>query len=182
MPHARPITKPEGEYFVAGMFPPPPLTNAPMPAELLASLTTDTNACYYQWEITQDRLFQWRSLFSTYYVVAELPLASPTSTGQQWLAAVSTNLGNSVTEIAVTSPNEMRLVRNSHLNLTGLEIVQLTYWLESTNFPFGGYKFFPDLERPPRKVISKPVLKPPTNSVPQSEIKPVIKPVIKRDL
>ena len=147
-----------------------------MPVELRASLSASTNVCYYQWEITQERLFQWRSLFSTYYVVAGLPLPSPTSAGQQWLTAVVTNLGNSVTSMNVSSPTELRLVRSSHLNLTGLEIVQLAHWIESTNFPFGGYKFFPEFERPSYKAVPKPVLKPATNSVPKSAGKPVIKP------
>ena len=160
VPHADPLVKPEGEYLVAGLFPPQRSTNAPFPAGLLAAATAPTNRCYYQWEITQERLYKWRSLFSLYYVAAGMPLPSPNSIGQQWLTAVTTNLGNSVTQVAVTSPREMRVVRDAHLNLTGMEIVQLAHWFESAGFPSGGFKFFPYFERVPRKAALKPATNP----------------------
>ena len=173
-PHLRPLKKPEGEFLVAGLFPPPPATNAPLPAELLASLSHDTNTCYYHWEITQERLYQWRSLYSLYYVIANLRPPSESTAGQQWLTAVSTNLGNSVTEMTVTSPEEMQFMRSSHLSLTGLEIVQLTHWIESTNFPHNPFEMFPVCEPTPLKRLVKPPVMPAISPPPQ--LKPVPQP------
>jgi hypothetical protein len=57
--------EPSGEFLLAGFFPSQLNTNPP-PAELLAQISSRTNLLYYDWEITQDRLWQVRIL-STWY-------------------------------------------------------------------------------------------------------------------
>jgi hypothetical protein len=57
-----------------------------------------------------------------------------------WLMAVAPKLGNTITEIAITSPNELTLTRKSDLGCNGLEIVLLARLLENPSFPLFGYK------------------------------------------
>ncbi len=54
---------------------------------------------------------------------------------QKWLREVRSKLGNAVTEVTVAGPQELHLVRRSHLGLTGFEIVTLVRWIESPGFP-----------------------------------------------
>lgn len=61
--------EPSGEFLLGGLFPSQLNTNPP-PAELLAQISGRTNLVYYDWEITQDRLWQVRILSSIYDLVA----------------------------------------------------------------------------------------------------------------
>ena len=53
-------------------------------------------------------------------------------------ALMASHLGEAVTELRSTSPTQMTLVRKSHSGLTALELVSLSRWIESTNFPAFG--------------------------------------------
>jgi hypothetical protein len=55
-------------------------------------------------------------------------------------------LGNSVTELTVTNPNELVLNRKSSIGLTGLELLTLAHWLETKDFPLGGLHLPPQVE------------------------------------
>jgi hypothetical protein len=55
--------------------------------------------------------------------------------GHTWLKAVSPMLGNTVTEITVTSPKQLTLVRKSHIGFNALELVLLTRWLDGQLAP-----------------------------------------------
>lgn len=123
--------------MMAGTFPAAP-SNQPLPAELLAQLISRTNLVYYDWEITGQRLVQWHQInqaFSVLPTPGKLPEISAPTAGPQWLVAISPLLGNSATDILLTSPQELTLVRKSHLGLTGFELVALVKWLEAPEFP-----------------------------------------------
>jgi hypothetical protein len=47
-------------------------------------------------------------------------------------------LGNVITEITLSNSNRLALVRQGPVGLTGLELIALAHWLESTNFPLNG--------------------------------------------
>ena len=59
---------------------------------------------------------------------------------QRWQCLAAPLLGNTVTEITLTGPREITLVRKSHLGFTGFELVMLTRWLNDPHFPLFGYK------------------------------------------
>lgn len=147
IPFLRPVKSTGGEFLVAGFFPPMPSTNPP-PADLLLQVTSRTNLLYYGWEITQERLDHWRAMSQLYSILttptgktARPPAtATPRLVTDPWLMAVAPKLGNTVTEIAVTSPNELTLTRKSDLGFNGLEIVLLARWFENPGFPLFGYK------------------------------------------
>jgi hypothetical protein len=132
-----------GEFFVGGLFPEIPGTNPP-PAELLGQIMGRTNLVYYQWEVTQNRLMQWRVLDQLRLIA--VPLAGGPNSGpenvsfvsmpeQKWSAALAPLLGNTVTEITLTAPDQLLLVRKSHSGFTGFELMQLAKWLNRPDFP-----------------------------------------------
>ncbi len=95
---------------------------------------------YYNWELTSLRVHQWR-LFAEI-----MPLLAPVSghnspvqtdkktpppyvAVENWLAGMEFALGNTVTEVTRTAPDELTVTRSAPLVFTGLELVWLSYWL-----------------------------------------------------
>ncbi|MHB8523973.1 MAG: hypothetical protein ACYDH9_24890 [Limisphaerales bacterium] len=152
-PSLRSTNEPGGQFLLARLFPPLPGTNPP-PPELIGQVAGRTNLLYYDWEITQERLGQWRAMSQLYSIIstawhpaptnapkaranlpAPKPLVDTNAPTQQWLTAVAPFLGNAVTEVTMASPQELTLVRKSPLSLTGFELVLLTRWLDEPAFP-----------------------------------------------
>jgi hypothetical protein len=48
---------------------------------------------------------------------------------ENWLAGLELALGNTVTEVTRTAPDELTVVRSAPLVFTGLELVWLSHWL-----------------------------------------------------
>lgn len=122
------------EYLHGGIFPVAPSTNA-APPQLFAELTGRTNLVYYDWEITQARLAQIRSVAQLASVFLNIPPTSTNSSSFKWLEAIEPRLGNSITEVSMISSRELHFQRTSHAGLNGLELLGLATWLEGTNFP-----------------------------------------------
>jgi len=133
-PFLRPARSANSDYLIAGLFPPVFSSNA-VPGELLAQFVSRTNVLYYDWEITQARLEQWRMMAQLFAVIADKPQFTTNTAALPWLMGVEKHLGNSVTEITTSSPREWVLTRKSHLGLTAVELVTLARWLESAEFP-----------------------------------------------
>lgn len=137
-PFLRPASEPGDNFLLAGtmagLVPQTPNTNPP-PPELLARLTSRTNLFYYDWEITEGRLAQWRQMNSILGMLATVPALPGASAAQPWLDAITPHLGNTITEVTLEKPNELQLIRKSHLGLTGFELVQLAQWFGRENFP-----------------------------------------------
>jgi hypothetical protein len=135
-PHLRPAQDAGTNFVVGGLFP-QLRTSRPPPKELLAQFIQRPDVVYYDWEITQTRVGQWRHLSQLFSVIVGQPQLSTNMAGLNWLLLMEKEplLGNTITEITTVSPNEWLLVRRSHLGLTGLELVALTRWIESRDFP-----------------------------------------------
>jgi hypothetical protein len=146
-----------GDFLFAGLFPPVPRKEG-FPTELLTLLKAQTNSnlLYYDWEITEERLLQWRNLGVLYFLASRQMPGGTNSPAQAWLTAVSPKLGNSVTEITVTAPDKLTLIRKAHIGLTGLELTALGRWLDAPGFPLDAN--YPSLRRPggPGKSPSPP--------------------------
>jgi hypothetical protein len=138
LPYAVPFLKSAAskgrELVVGGLFPPSPLTNPP-PAELISQVNNQPKLICYDWEITQARLASWRVIFQLYALVSGKSQFSTNNAALPWFLAAEPKLGNTATEIAANSPSEWSLTRKSHIGFTGVELVALALWLESTNFP-----------------------------------------------
>ncbi len=151
VPFLRTAPEPGGDFALlgtmAGIVPQTPNTNPP-PAELFAQFTGRTNVVYYDWEITQARLQQWRQISQLLTMLSNDPTRLGPSPGQDWLAAITPLLGNTVTEITASGPRELHLSRKSHIGLTGIELVLLARWLDNPDFPAWNY--------PPPKPLATP--------------------------
>jgi hypothetical protein len=124
----------EAGFLVGGLAPLPRGTNPPPPG-LLEQVQNRSDVVYYDWEITEARLRQWRPLYQVLDLATGRSLAPTNAPTQRWLAAVAPLLGNSATEITVISPTQFSLARKSHCGLTGFELVSLVRWLDSPEFP-----------------------------------------------
>jgi hypothetical protein len=135
------------EYLVGGLFHFASGTN-PAPPELFSKLENRDNLVYYDWEITQARLRQWRPLYQLADIAAKCAFQATNAPTQRFLLAIEPLLGNAATEITATSPTGMTLQRSSHLGLTGFELFSLTRWIDSPAFPRFNIEGLPKPARP----------------------------------
>ena len=158
------------DYLLAGMFANSTKTNT-LPPELLTRIIGRTNLIAYDWEVTQPRLVHWQAFNNIFRMISARAAAATNAPSQQFLAAASPKLGNTVTEITLTATNQLTLTRKSHLGLTAFELVALTEWLDSQNFPRTDLVWPPKFEKhpapPAAKLLSRKTSTPaPTTLVP----------------
>jgi hypothetical protein len=159
LPFVTPFIQPwqdVGMSFVyGGLFPAVPRTE-PVPSELLGQFAARTNVIFYDWEITQARLNQWRMMAQLFAVIAQNTQLTTNTAGLPWLMSVEPHLGNTITEVTADSPKQWALVRKSHIGLTGVELLTFVRWLESVEFPRLGLELPPDARSQRSKVPTKP--------------------------
>jgi hypothetical protein len=158
-PHVHPERGPTAEFLFAGLFPMGPRTN-PAPAELFAQVTGRTNLVYYDWELSKERAYHAKHSFQLLDIVSGRQLSPSTSASQIWLTNLPPYLDNTITEVTLTSPKELSMVRKSDLGFTGFELAWLARWFDSPNFPMR-YEPPPPRSlllsnRPPSSVTNRP--------------------------
>lgn len=141
-PSLEAVTNAPGDFLFASLFPNPGLESPP-PMELLAVVRGRTNLVYYDWEITQERLLQWRNLNQLLRAISSEEPAATNMLSQHWLGDIGSKLGNTVTEITLVASNELSLNRKSHGGFTGFEFVALTEWLDAPHFPRSHFHWAP---------------------------------------
>jgi hypothetical protein len=129
-------TNGKDQYLMGGLFPLPP-KHVPPPEELFNQIQGRTNLVYYDWEITERRLIHANQLYQLASIFDSRRTLSTNLPSQRWLSAIGPKLGNTATEITQTGPQELVLVRRSHLGFTGFELATFSIWFESPAFPFG---------------------------------------------
>jgi hypothetical protein len=137
-PFIRASTEKEGDFLFAGLFDPHE-GNPPAPADLWAQFESRSDLVYYNWELTSLRVHQWRLFAEMLPMLAPVSGHGPAQTDKKtplpyvavenWLAGMEFALGNTVTEVTRTSPDELTVTRSAPLVFTGLELVWLSYWL-----------------------------------------------------
>lgn len=135
IPMLHPHRNGRDEYLFGGIFP-LGLKHTPVPDELFAQVRGRTNLIYYDWEITEHRLTHGRMFFQLASILDGRPPPSTNRVSQRWLSAIGPKLGNTATEITLTGPQELTLVRRSPVGFTGFELAAFSIWLESPGFPF----------------------------------------------
>ena len=132
LPIVIPFMAPAGETnsLEVGLFPLELPTGKPAPAELFAQVTSSTNLLYYDWEITQERLGQWRPISQLYAMLSNQDLHEGNAVSELWLNAIQPKLGNSGSKLTQTGTNEITFTRSAPLGLTALELVTLARWVE----------------------------------------------------
>lgn len=162
VPALQPLKIGSQEFIVGELFPATFRSNS-APPELFGQVVGRTNLAYYDWEITQEQITRWRALHQLGEIISGRHISSTNLASQKWVRAVAPFLGNAATEVTVTSPSEFTLVRKSHLGLTGFELIALSRWFESVEFPnYGYYPLQPRRTLLPRRVPpSGPAVVPP---------------------
>jgi hypothetical protein len=132
-PNVQALHEPAGDFLLAGFFPNGPKTEPPPPE--LFTLLAQSNLVYYHWEITAERLEQLPQLTQLGLMLTRHKQLDPQSAAGKWLNCVGPTLGNNVTEVTQTAPNELSFTRKAPGGLTAVELTVLANWLEATNFP-----------------------------------------------
>lgn len=123
------------EYILGGLFPMAP-THTPVPDELFAQIRGRTNLLYYDWEITEHRLNHGKQFYQLASLINRRKTPSTNTSSKRWLVEIGPKLGNTATEISQTGPQELVLVRRSHVGFTGFELATLSLWLDTPGFPY----------------------------------------------
>jgi len=108
----------------------------PPPPSLFAQIENHPRLRYYHWEITGEKVYQYRGflnmlgfMFDKGQLLQDSPLFG-------WTKGMESKLGNSVTQILSKSAHTLELQRKSHFGLTGFEIALLAKWIHSEAFPW----------------------------------------------
>ena len=125
---------PDGEYVHCRLF---PLVGkqVPPPPELYSQFAGRTNLLYYDWELSSNRVAIGRQLYQLRNIGDRRPPPSIDTPSQKWLEVIAPKLDNSVTEIVMSSPQDLMVTRKSRVGLTGFELATLSVWIESPTFP-----------------------------------------------
>jgi hypothetical protein len=115
-------------FLVGGLFPVKQDRAKPAPPELFAQLKK-RNLVYYDWEITGERLKQWRPIWQAAQFLHGKDDPYP-SASDPWIEAISPHLENTVTEGTLEGPSRIKLVRQSQSGLSALELVLLAHALD----------------------------------------------------
>jgi hypothetical protein len=127
-PFVEAATDGKSPYLVGGLFPAKQDKAKPAPPELFAQLKKQKNLVYYDWEITQERLKQWRPIWQAAQIVNGKSFGP--SASDRWIEAITPKLENTITEGFLESPSRLKLVRNSQSGLSALELVLLAHALD----------------------------------------------------
>jgi hypothetical protein len=139
------------EYLALTCFPPIWTSNLP-PPELYQQIYGRDDLVSFDFEVTENRIPHWRQFYQILEIGTHRSLTSTNAPSLRFLTEVAPHLGEAVTELRSTSPTQMTLVRKSHTGLTAMELVALTRWIESTNFPaFGVFPPAPPKRLPPKR-------------------------------
>jgi len=145
-PHLQSVA---GNFVLGGFFPFPP-TNRPPPPELFQTMQGQTNLVGYAWELTGPRIEQWLDISQLLRLVFHKPQLPSKAVSIAWLKAAEARLGNSVTLVTRTKPDQALFIRESGVGFTALELHLLADWLESPQFPCGLYSFLAPMSARPR--------------------------------
>jgi hypothetical protein len=137
-PSVQLVREPAADFLLAALFPNSP-DSGPLPPELFTTLAP-TNLVFYHWEITAERLPEVRNLSQIALLFAHRNQLGGKSAAAQWLNRIGPTLGNTVTTITQTAPDELTFTRKASGGLTAVEFVALANWLEATNFPLGKFQ------------------------------------------
>ena len=158
-PFVQAVHETAGDFLVGGFFPNSgPIR--PLPPELLAALD-QPNLVYYHWEITGERLKELPQLSQLVLLFTRHQQLDGQSAAGRWIDHIGPALGNSVTEVTQTAPNELAFKRRAPGGLTAIELLAVANWLEVPQFPALNLRLPPPPPRP-GKAPSTPPAAPPT--------------------
>ena len=162
-PSLHPVKNGKDEYLMGGIFPLSP-KHTPVPDELFAQVRGRTNLLYYDWEITEHRLNHGKQFYQLASILNSRRPPSTNTPSKRWLSEIGPKLGNTATEITQTGPQELVLVRRSHVGFTGFELATLSLWLDTPGFPFAFSLPPPTLSMKSRAATNSPAARRPAGA------------------
>jgi len=111
-----------------------PTTNPgvdPAPAGLFDQLRQSANILAYDWEITEMKIAQMRPLLQIAQIMKGEEFSPPDGAGQKWLAAMAPLLGNTITEMTLAGPRQIKVTRRSHVGHNALELALAASWVDA---------------------------------------------------
>ncbi|MBW8864088.1 MAG: hypothetical protein JF609_04025 [Verrucomicrobia bacterium] len=103
-------------------------------AQLFQSLATP-NLAFYHWEITAERQSDQLNLAQLSLMLTRHHQLDVNSAGYKWITKTGPALGNTITVITQTAPDQMTFKRTAPGGLTAFEFIALANWLEASDFP-----------------------------------------------
>ena len=164
-PFLQPVALSGGDFVFGGLVP-SPLTNRPPPSGLIRTVLGDTNLVAYDWETTGTRVDQWLHFGQLIRFALHVAQVPPESASFAWLKALEPKLGNCVTAVGRTGPDQLSMIRRSGLGVSADELDWLADWLESPQFPRGLNTFLGEPTPLRRPRLPRPVGGTSTNAVP----------------
>ncbi|HSY73912.1 MAG TPA: hypothetical protein VK810_00435, partial [Dongiaceae bacterium] len=134
MPNVTALHEPSGDFLFAGAFPNGPRKKQPLPPELFTRLA-QPGLVYYHWEITAERLQELPQFSQLVLMLTKHQQVNVQSAAGKWLDKIEPTLGNTVTEVFQTAPDELTFNRKSPGGLNALELLAFVDWLDAPNFP-----------------------------------------------
>jgi hypothetical protein len=135
-PFVESLMLPEGKFLCAGLAP-LGLTNGPPPVGTIRSLLENSNAVYFDREVTGPRIEAWMFLGQLSRIIFRRGQITSDASAIAWLKSAGLLLGSSSTLITKSSPTALSINRASTIGFTGLELHLIADWLESPQFPRG---------------------------------------------
>ena len=165
-----------GGFAVGGLLP-YVSTNQLAPKELYQAVLGPENLVCYDWEITEPRVTDWLYNSQVLRLMFERPQMTTNSAALPWLLAIAPRLGNCVTVVNRTKPNQLSFVRQSSIGFTAVELQLIADWLESPQFPRGLHTLLATNSAPKRvrRPGSAPVPRRPVVRVPPPQRRPAPK-------
>jgi hypothetical protein len=136
------ISGTNGDFLFVRLFP-GVSRKQPAPTNLFEAVAGLTNGLYYEWELTGPSLIQSANLMAMYYIMEQTPFAFDETAARKWVVPAANRLGNSVTAVTLTAPNEITIERKSPLGLCGYELALLVRCEETDGFPFSDISQLP---------------------------------------
>ncbi|MGP8201338.1 MAG: hypothetical protein ACLQU4_17750 [Limisphaerales bacterium] len=137
LPSLEAVHNQEGDFLLLSVFPFSSPTG-PATNELWKQIKGRTNLVYYDWELTGARLQDWRLLGRMLLTRTRTPtpgVLRARMVEDKWLGDLGFFEGKTITEITRPAPNELSVVRNAPVGLTGIEIFLLSDWLSTFGSP-----------------------------------------------
>ena len=145
-PYLEAVNSSAGQFLLAAAFPNTPKSTSPIPPDLFTRLAQKNLVCYH-WEITAERVPTLLQLSQFTLMVSWHKQLEENSAALKWLQSIGGKLGNTVTEIFQTRPDEMTFSRKAPGAFTAAELFTLANWLEADNFPGCNLKMPPRVKK-----------------------------------
>jgi hypothetical protein len=138
----------DGDFLFLRLFP-GMSRRQPAPTNLFEAVAGLTNGLYYEWDLTGPSLIQSANLMAMYYILEQTPFNLDETPARKWAVPAANHLGNCVTAVTLSGPNEITIERKSPLGLCGCELALLLHWVDADGFPLGAISQAPFRRRHP---------------------------------